>query len=47
MNPGTFSVMIGDEVYVYILGRLVYKRWMKTGQSATFHINPSGVRYSS
>lgn len=42
----TFSVQVGDEVYVYVLGRLVMKRWLKTGVSATFHVAPSGVRWN-
>ena len=42
----TWSERVGDEVYVFVLGRLVMKRWLRTGVSATFHINPSGVRWS-
>lgn len=33
----TFSVTIGREVYVYVRGRLVMKRWLDTGQSRTFY----------
>lgn len=43
MVSGSFSVVIGDEIHVYVLGRLVHKRWLKTGQSVTFHVNPSGT----
>lgn len=42
----TFSVRIGNELYVYVLGRLVMKRWLHTGASATFHVAPSGVRWN-
>jgi hypothetical protein len=43
----TYSVKIGNEVYVYVLGRLVMKRWLKTGVSATFHVAPAGVRWNN
>jgi hypothetical protein len=43
----TYSVKIGNEVYVYVLGRLVMKRWLKTGVSATFHVAPSGVHWNT
>lgn len=46
MNPTTYTQVIGNEVYVYVLGRLVMKRWLKTGISATFHVAPAGVRWS-
>lgn len=42
----TFSERIGHEVYVYVRGRLVMKRWLNTGVSATFHVAPSGTRWS-
>ena len=42
----TFGVRSGDEVYVYVRGRLVMKRWLRTGVSATFHVAPAGVRWS-
>lgn len=42
----TYSVRVGDEVYIYVLGRLVMKRWLCTGVGATFHVAPSGVRWS-
>lgn len=42
----TFSLQVGDEVYVYVRGRLVMKRWLKTGVSATFHVAPSGVHWN-
>jgi hypothetical protein len=42
----SFATVIGDEVYVYVLGRLVMKRWLRTGATATFHIAPSSVRWS-
>lgn len=43
----TWSERIGDEVYIYVRGRLVMKRWLRTGTSATFHVNPAGVRWST
>lgn len=43
----TYSLRIGDEVYVYVRGHLVMKRWLKTSTSATFHTAPSGVHWSS
>ncbi|WP_411029327.1 hypothetical protein [Spongiimicrobium sp. 3-5] len=27
-----------DELYVYMNGKLIYKRWLKTGQSKIFDI---------
>lgn len=42
----TFAVTIGREVYVYVLGRLVMKRWLDTGKSVTFHVAPAGVRWN-
>lgn len=32
---------IGNEVYVYMNGSLLYKKWKNTGQSALFVENPS------
>lgn len=46
MTPSSFSTIIGDEVYVYVLGRLVMKRWLLTGRSVTFHIAPFGTRWN-
>lgn len=42
----TFSERIGDEVYVYVRGQLVMKRWLSTGLSVTFYVAPAGVRWS-
>lgn len=42
----TYSIRKGDEVYIYVRGVLVMKRWLKTGVSATFHVAPSGVRWN-
>lgn len=33
----TFAITVGDEVYVYVRGRLVMKRWLRTGVSLTFY----------
>jgi hypothetical protein len=46
MNPTTYSVRRGNEVYVYVLGRLVMKRWLGESVSATFHVAPAWVRWS-
>lgn len=43
----TFAECRGDEVYVYVRGRLVMKRWLRTGVSATFHVAPAGVHWST
>ena len=45
-GPASFATVIGDEVYVYVLGRLVMKRWLRTGVSVTFHAAPTGARWS-
>lgn len=42
----TFAVTIGNEVYVYVRGQLVMKRWLDTGRSVTFHVAPAGVRWN-
>ncbi|HVL61378.1 MAG TPA: hypothetical protein VM430_08220 [Microbacterium sp.] len=42
----TFTFQRDDELYVYVRGRLVMKRWLRTGVSATFHVAPLGVRWS-
>lgn len=31
---------IGNELYLYIGDELIYKRWLDTGQSATFDVMP-------
>jgi hypothetical protein len=46
MSSVTYSVQRGREVYIYVLGRLVMKRWLDTGLSVTFHVAPRGVRWS-
>ena len=46
MTAVTFSEVRGDEVWIYVRGRLVMKRWRSTGVSATFHVAPSGVEWS-
>ena len=42
----TFTFQRDDELYVYVRGRLVMKRWLGTGVSATYHVAPTGVRWS-
>lgn len=46
MIQSTFTIVLGDEVFVYVLGKLVMKRWRRTGLSATFHIAPATVRWN-
>lgn len=29
---------IDDELYVYLNGKLIYKKWLNTGQSAVFDV---------
>lgn len=43
----TFTERVGDEVYVYVRGRLVMKRWLSTGVSVTFHINPAWCAWNT
>lgn len=43
----TYSTHVGNELYVYVRGRLVYKRWLDTGVSVTFHVAPAGVRWNT
>lgn len=42
----TFAIRVGDELYVYVRGRLAMKRWLRTGVSAVFHVAPSGVAWT-
>lgn len=35
------SEIIGKEVYVWMNGHLLYKKWLNTNQSALFTVNPS------
>jgi hypothetical protein len=35
------SEIIGNEVYVYMNGSLLYKRWLNTGQTKLFTKEPS------
>ena len=42
----TFTETRGDELRVYVRGRLVMRRWLRTGVSATYHVAPTGVRWS-
>lgn len=47
MTSSTFTIHRGNELYVYVLGRLIMKRWLDTGDSVTFHVAPEGVRWGS
>lgn len=42
----TYAERHGDEALVYVLGKLVMKRWLSTGVSATFHVAPAGISWS-
>jgi hypothetical protein len=42
----TYAERRGNELLVYVRGRLIMKRWLDTGVSVTFHVVPSGVRWS-
>jgi len=42
----TFSEVRGDEVYVYVRGRLVMKRWLRTGISAVFAVGPAWTQWN-
>lgn len=37
------SEIIGNEVYVWMNGHLLYKKWLNTTQSALFTLNPRFV----
>lgn len=47
VHPVTYSVKVGNELYVYVRGRLVYKRWLDTDVSVTFHVAPTGMRWNT
>lgn len=32
--------IIQDQLFVYMNGKLTYKRWLKTGQSVVFDVRP-------
>ena len=42
----SWSEQHGDEIYIYVRGQLVMKRWLRTGASVTFHVAPSGTHWS-
>lgn len=35
-----FVQTLGSEVYVYMNGKLLYKKWLETGQSVVFDVMP-------
>lgn len=35
-----YKEIIGNELYVWMNGKLLYKRWLKTGQSLVFDVRP-------
>lgn len=46
MNPATFTIVQGREVYVYVRGRLVMKRWLDTGAACLFQVAPTATYWS-
>jgi hypothetical protein len=46
MNPSTFTVQYGRELFVYVRGQLVMKRWLDTGRHVVFHTY-GGVRWNT
>jgi hypothetical protein len=42
----TFSERVGDEVYVFVCGRLVMKRWLKNKVSVVFHVTPGATNWN-
>lgn len=47
MSLTTYSVVVDNQVLIYVRGVLIHKRWLDHGVSATFHIAPKGVRWST
>lgn len=45
-HPASWSERRGNEVYIFVLGQCVMKRWL-TGASVTFHVAPSGTRWNT
>lgn len=43
----TWTEHRGREVFVYVLGQCVMKRWLDTGASVTFYVAPSGTRWNT
>ena len=39
----TYAETVDSEVYIYVRGQLVMKRWTNTGESALFHVAPAAV----
>ena len=37
MKGGFINITIGDELYVYYGGSLLYKRWISRGKGRIFH----------
>lgn len=37
-----YKQIIGKELYVWMNGKLLYKRWLDTGKSLVFDIRPYG-----
>jgi hypothetical protein len=45
-NVVAYSEIHDNQVFVYVRGRLIYKKWLNTGRSATFHTAPEGIRWN-
>jgi hypothetical protein len=43
----TYTERRGNELYIYVRGVLVMKRYLNTGMSVTFHVAPTGVHWSN
>jgi hypothetical protein len=37
IKGGFVNVLVGNELYVYFGGSLLYKRWMNQGKGRVFH----------
>lgn len=42
----TFAERLGDEVYIYVRGRLIMKRWLSTGVSVVSNVAPRGAQWN-
>lgn len=45
MTFATYSETIGDSIYVYVLGQLIMKIWLRSGRSAVFYECPAWVEW--
>lgn len=40
-----YHIVIGDELYVYFKGKLIYKRWLALGYGKIFHSGESTTQH--